>query len=268
MPQTLMAIGGAMRPDGAVLAKFYAQCGGCSGHVVILPTASGDAEAGEREAAALQVLGLQAAPVILPVRSREQAQRDEYIQIIENASGIFLCGGNQMRLTALMAGTSLLAAIRRAYQNGCTVAGTSAGAAALSAVMMAYGQSGQAPRHGIVQLAPGLGLIDEVIFDQHFNQRNRLGRLIYVVTTTPSLLGIGVDENTAALFNEGQVIAIGAGGVTIVDGSQLSDSTTAELEKGQLAAFSKIELHLLTAGSKYDISTRKATLDKTYLSTA
>ncbi len=267
MNPTLMAIGGAMRLDGAVLAELYARCGGRSGRMVILPTASGNADAGEREAAALQSLGLQAAPIILPVRSREQAQKDEYIRVIENASGIFLCGGNQMRLTAVLAGTPLLAAIQRAYQNGCTFAGTSAGAAALSAMMIAYGKSGQAPRHGIVQLVPGLGLTDKVIFDQHFNQRNRLGRLIYVVTTTPNLLGIGVDENTAAVLTEGQIMAIGAGGVTIVDGSQLSDSTTAELEKEQLAAYSKIELHLLTDGGVYDIPTRKAKLAKTILST-
>ena len=246
---------------------FYGQCGGNASRVVILPTASAYSDSGERESASLQEMGINERPIILPVRSREQAHQAETIKIIQRASGIFLTGGNQMRLTSVLSGTPLLAAIITAYQNGCIVAGTSAGAAALSAVMMAFGKSGQAPRHGIVQLVPGLGLTGEVVFDQHFNQRNRLGRLIYVVTTTPGLLGIGVDENTAAILTGGQVDVVGVGGVTIVDGSQISDSTTPELEKERLAAYSKIELHLLTAGSSYDIKKRKATLSKTLLST-
>lgn len=266
MSQTLFAIGGAMILDGVVLRKFYELCNGNNGRIVILPTASVYPDAGEHEATALQKMGLDKMPLILPVRTREHAFQAEYTRAIQNASGIFLCGGSQMRLTSVLAGSPLLTAIHNAYQNGCTVAGTSAGAAALSAIMMAYGKSGQAPRHSIVQLVPGLGLTNTVIFDQHFNQRNRLGRLIYTITTTPNLLGIGVDENTAAMLSNNQVTVTGAGGVTIVDGSQLCDSTTAELKGTQLAAYSKIELHLLTDGSSYDISTRKAKLAKTLLS--
>lgn len=265
MSGSLIAIGGALDVNGAVMQEFYQLSGGADARIIILPTASALAESGEAEQRALLALGVRQPPVILPIRTRTQALESEHVRAVQSATGIYFTGGNQMRLTVALTGTPLLDALRALHRAGAVVSGSSAGAAALTEVMIAYGRSGQAPRHRSAQITPGLGFDGQVIFDQHFNQRNRLGRLLYIVAANPGLLGVGVDENTAAILQGPVIRAAGAGGVTIVDGAELSDTNVAELEKNQLVSYANIRIHLLTAGSSFDISRKITTLEKALL---
>lgn len=265
MSGTLLAIGGALDVHGAVMREFYQLSGGADARIIILPTASALAESGEAEQQALLAMGVRQPPHILPIRTRAQAMEANPQSALKGVTGVYITGGNQMRLTVTLTGTPLLDVIRAHYRAGAVIGGSSAGAAALTEVMIAYGRNGQAPRHNSVQITPGLGFATQVIFDQHFNQRNRLGRLLYIVAANPGLLGAGVDENTAAILQDQVIRAVGVGGVTIVDGTGLIDTNVAELEKNQLVAYNNIRLHLLTAGSSYDISLKKATLEKAWL---
>ncbi|MBI3167525.1 MAG: cyanophycinase, partial [Chloroflexi bacterium] len=184
---------------------------------------------------------------------------DEYVEAIQNASGIFISGGTQMRLPAIIGGTKIEAAILEAYRRGVVVSGTSAGAAVMPKMMIAYGKGGPTPREGIAQFAPGLGLTDKIVFDQHFRQRDRLGRLTYMIAANPGLLGIGIDENTAAIVvDEAKVTVVGTGAVTVVDGSEIESTDVAEAEKGRPTAVSNLRVHVLTAGCSYHIPARKA----------
>ena len=166
-----------------------------------------------------------------------------------------------MRLPVLIGGTLLEAAILDAYRRGVIIAGTSAGAAVMPKVMIAYGKGGPTPREGIAQFAPGLGLTDKIVFDQHFRQKDRLGRLLYLVASHPGLLGVGIDENTAAIVEDESFVTVsGSGAVTIVDGSEIESTNVAEVENGGAVAVSNIRIHILTSGCSFDANTRKANI--------
>jgi cyanophycinase len=260
MSGTIMAIGGAMDLHGPVVEAFYKMVGGADGNIVILPTASALTESGQEVADAFQELGLRQPARVLPVRQRMDAYDEGIVADLYQATGIFMMGGNQLRLTALVGGTPLHEAMLQTYESGTIVAGTSAGAASLSQLMIAYGRSGSAPRMGMVQLVPGLGFTSRLIIDQHFHQRNRLGRLLLAVAINPVLVGVGIDENTAAVLNTNTLAVIGKRAVTIVDGSQIAASDVSETGHGSLVAISGARLHILKAGWKFDISSRKAIL--------
>ena len=158
-------------------------------------------------------------------------------------------------------GLGLEAAILDAYHRGAVIAGTSAGAAVMPKVMIAYGKSGPTPRERIAQFAPGLGLTDKIVFDQHFRQKDRLGRLLYLIASHPGLLGVGIDENTAAVVEDEIFITVtGSGAVTIVDGRDMEATNVAEIEHGGAVAVSNIRIHVLTRGCSFDVSSRKASI--------
>ncbi|GAP18853.1 cyanophycinase [Levilinea saccharolytica] len=255
---TLMAIGGGLDLNGPILEAFHAHSGGTLGKYVIIPTASTDPESASRVANRLMELGCQAQPVILPIHQRLDTAKADYLPMLQQATGIFFTGGNQMRLSAVLGGSPYHAELQTACRRGCVIAGTSAGAAALSAAMIASGRSGQLPRADSLHMAPGLGFIDTMIFDQHFSQRIRLGRLIYAINANPALLGVGIDENTCAVIHSGQLNVIGAGSVTIVDGTRMTATDVAERTSRQIVAFAGMSLSILTAGCSYDISQRTA----------
>ncbi|MFM8321133.1 MAG: cyanophycinase [Chloroflexota bacterium] len=264
---TLMAIGGAMDLDGpgAALRELFRLGGGEHGRFVILPTASGLVNAGAGAREALVKLGAQHIPQILPVRSRLQALDPALLPAVEQATAIFFAGGDQLRITSFIGGAPLETALLAAHARGCLISGSSAGTAVLSQVMLAYGKSGPSPRAGMAQFAPGLGFTRRVIFDQHFRQRDRLGRLIYAVTNHPGLLGVGVDEDTAAVietFPDGRerLRVIGRHAVTIVDGRPASAVMVADLEAGQPVAVAGLHVHVLTQGCEFDLLERCATL--------
>ena len=178
---------------------------------------------------------------------------------IEEATGIFFTGGNQLRLTTLLGGTPVAKLIRVRNARGVTVGGTSAGASILSEHMIAFGDEGSSVISGSVRLAPGLGLTNRFIIDQHFRQRDRLGRLITALSYNPFAIGIGLDEDTATFISpEGTLEVVGSGGVTIVDASEVSFSSIGELSEGQPVCTLGLRLHILVPGATFDLNTRQA----------
>ena len=197
----VMAIGGAEDKlrDKLILSAFVNLAGGPDARVAIVPTASSIEEAGERYKALFLGMGAESADVLyLP--DRAAAASPEVAEILDDVTGIFLTGGNQMRLASIVAGTPLARKVKQRNQEGAVVAGTSAGASILSSHMVAFGASGPSPRMRMAQMTAGFDLVPGVVIDQHFRQRDRIGRLLALVAGSPGLLGIGIDEDTAALF--------------------------------------------------------------------
>jgi cyanophycinase len=167
-----------------------------------------------------------------------------------------MTGGNQLKLSSLITGTPFGDAITDAHQRGTVVAGTSAGASILAEHMIAFGAGGSTPKQRMSQLSAGLGLLPGVIIDQHFEQRNRYGRLLSLVAQSPSLLGIGVDEDTAAVIYDGSRLeVIGRGAVTVVDGQHLVSNAFAAKRTSALLISGAV-VHMLPAGSQFDLTSR------------
>ena len=256
-----MPIGGAEKKAGgrAVLSRFVALAGGPDARVVVLPTASTMADTGARYQRHFGELGVHHVDV-LQVTERDDARRDDYLAALEAATGIFLTGGNQLRLSTILGGTPLAQAIRRRHAAGVPVAGTSAGAAILPEHMIAGGDSGATPTADGVILAPGLGLTNRLVIDQHFRQRDRLGRLLAAVSFNPFAIGIGIDEDTAiVLSDDGAFEVVGSGAVTIVDPSDLVYSSMDSAFTGQPVNLIGMVVHVLSAGGRFDTETRMAT---------
>ncbi len=258
--KTLFAIGGAANAEDPVLFReFIRRAGGEAARLVIFPQASILADTGEYYRKIFKDLGVHRDPVVLEFRARPEADLPLHLEAVRAATGIFFAGGTQMRLAALFGGTALEAELLAAYQRGAVVGGTSAGAAILSRVMLAYGKGGATPRERMAQFSPGLGFADRIIFDQHFRQRDRLGRLAYAVAMHPGYLGVGVDENTAAIIEDGtHLTVVGRHAVTIVDGRSVTASNVAEVAGSRPVAISGLTVHVLTAGCTYNLRDREA----------
>jgi cyanophycinase len=255
----LLAIGGAEDKLGkrAVLTEFVALAGGADARIAVIPTASSLGpeivevyEALFRKLGAADVFGLRP-------ETREQAADPALVERLEGATGIFMTGGNQLTLSAIVNGTAFGDAIVAAHERGVVVGGTSAGASIQSSHMVAFGTGGSTPKQRMTQLAAGLGLIRDVVIDQHFGQRNRYGRLLMLVAQSPGLLGIGVDEDTGALITEvaGHEIlrVLGRGVVTIFDGRNIVSNAHEARRTAPLLA-SGVVLHVLPAGSVFDLT--------------
>lgn len=249
---TLMAIGGAIdKEDPVIMTEFVRRAGGADARIVILPQASSLPDTGEVFVNQCLELGAGQA-VSIEFRQRSEADTPENLTALRQATGIFLSGGVQMRIATLMGGTAFESEMMAAYRRGCLVGGTSAGASILSKTMIAHGRGGPTPRERIVQFSAGLGFTDRFVFDQHFRQRDRLGRLIYAVASYPGALGVGLDEDTAAIVEDDSSITIcGSGGVTLVDGSHMTYSDIADVENRGPVAVSNLLVSILTHGCRY-----------------
>ncbi len=256
----VIPIGGAEEKtdNPEILKRFVDLCGGEKANIAIIPTASELQDTGERYEKLFRELGAGIAHSIC-VNCRSDAQNEDLLVNLEHASGIFITGGNQLRLSTLLGGTSLAKAIRRLNAQGVHVAGTSAGAAIISQHMICGGDAGVVPRENGVNLSPGLGLVNTLVIDQHFNERNRLARLMSAVSYNPYLLGLGLDEDTAVFINEDNVFeVVGSGAVTIVDPSQIDHSSMAEAGSGEALTIINLKMHILAAGARYDIPNLRA----------
>ncbi len=255
----IIPVGGAEEKFGdiTILRRFASLCGnGC--RIAIIPTASELSETGARYEALFHELGVAQARS-LPIHVRADADRQELLDILDDAEGIFLTGGNQLRLSTMIGGTAMAKALRRRNAEGAHIAGTSAGAAFLCEHMIAFGKEGASPRAKIVTLAPGLGLTNRVIIDQHFRQRDRLGRLLTALAYNPFAIGIGLDENTAAFIGPDDVLeVVGGGALTIVDPSGLEFSSMARVRKNDPVCLIGLRLHILDHGSTFNLTTREA----------
>jgi len=196
----IVPIGGAEdKNHGAILKRFTKLCGGSSAKIVVIPTASQDPDSGPRHERYFREMGVKKVRV-LPLETRAECQDEQWVHKLEESDGVFMTGGNQLRLSTTLGGTAVADALRSLNAAGLHVAGTSAGASFLSEHMIAYGDDGATPRASIVTMAPGLGLSELFIIDQHFTQRDRLGRLLAAISFNPRCVGLGVDENTAAFI--------------------------------------------------------------------
>jgi cyanophycinase len=196
---------------------------------------------------------------VMDFDTRRDCREPGRLKRLEEASGIFFTGGNQLRLTTLLGGTPVAKLIRARNARGVSVGGTSAGASILSEHMIAGGDEGSSIVGGSVRLAPGLGLTNRFIIDQHFRERDRLGRLLTAVAYNPFAIGIGLDEDTAAFIGPDEVVEIeGSGSVTLVDPSEVSFSSIGTVEDGQPACMLGLRLHLLVPGATFNLNTRVA----------
>ena len=172
---------------------------------------------------------------------------------------MFVTGGNQLRLTTIMGGTPAAQILHDRFYAGMPVAGTSAGAAVMSAHMIAGGDEGPTPRAGMVTMAPGFGLTRDFIIDQHFRQRDRLGRLLTALSYNPALLGLGVDEDTAAFISpDDEIDVMGTSAVTVVDTSDVEFSSMHSAEPQDTVTLIGIKVHQLAEGARFTLGTRKA----------
>jgi cyanophycinase len=255
---TVMIIGGAEDKvrDRVILNRFVSLAGGTDATIAVISTASSlGAEAGERYKQVFGDLGVHRVRPLHAI-TRPQANDETTALIIREATGIFLTGGNQLRLSSTIGGTRLADAILERFRHGAVVAGTSAGASAMSSHMIAFGASGATPKHRMAQISAGLGLLPGVIVDQHFQQRNRLGRLLSVIAQNPSLLGLGVDEDTAGVVGTDHILeVIGRGSITVVDGSA-SETDAWEIKGHRPLMISGVVLHSLPSGYRFDLRRR------------
>ncbi len=256
----IVPIGGAEDKEGSanILRRFLEVSGGKSSRVVIIPTASKLEETGRKYEKLFRQLGADEAKS-LPLHTRDDAGKDEWLEYIEKATAIFVTGGNQLRLSTILGGTPIAKAIRRANARGVTVGGTSAGAAILSEHMIAHGAEGHTPHAGAVALVPGFGLTNRIMIDQHFRQRDRLGRLLTALAYNPFAVGVGLDEDTAAFIDHARTMTVvGTGAITVIDASELTHSSIAETKAGRPVCMTNVRLHVLIEGGTFDLETRRA----------
>jgi cyanophycinase len=256
----IVPVGGAESKErnAVILQRFVREAGGDAAEIAVIPTASERSDTGEAYRRIFERLGARA--VVLPFEDRSDTARTEWTDTLAASSGVFLTGGNQLRISTILGGTPVARAIRTLNARGVVVGGTSAGAAILSEHMIAFGDGGSTPRAGQVALAPGFGLTNRVVIDQHFRQRDRLGRLLAALAYNPFAIGLGLDEDTAAFIGPDDVLEVeGAGAVTVVDAANLEHSSMGYARAGEPICLTGVRLHILTAGAKLDLSTRSAT---------
>jgi len=257
----IIPVGGAEEKlgDPRILRKFVEMAGGKDARIAVIPTASQLADTGDRYETLFTELGAGRVRS-LPFESRGDCERADLLEKLSKATGIFLTGGNQLRLATTLGGTEVARAVRTLNAAGVPVAGTSAGAAFLSEHMIANGEDGAVPRANIVTLAPGLGLTNRVVIDQHFRQRDRLGRLLTALAYNPFAIGVGLDEDTAAFIGPDETLeVVGTGGITIVDCSDVEYSSMDSVGDHEPVCLIGLRLHILTAGATFNLHTRVAT---------
>jgi cyanophycinase len=252
----LVIIGGGedRKHDMEILSRFVELAGGKDANIVVITAASQIAdEMWEVYDKVFGTLGVERRSHLL-IESRQDANSEEFVRQVEQATGIFMTGGDQKRLLALIGGSSLDAAMHVALKvRGVTIGGTSAGASAMSGHMLAQGRAEPLPEKGSVSLGAGLGFLHRVVIDQHFSERQRLSRLLSVVAQNPYLQGIGIDEDTALVVDVGVGIeVVGQGAVTIVDGRTMI-TNVADIKDHATPELIDVRLHLLPAGSSYQL---------------
>ncbi len=256
----IIPIGGGedKEKEMSIHRKFVELSGGRNSDIVVVPTASQLENTGPNYNDIFRDLG--AAQVeFLPINSREDCDNPGFVEMLDRATGIFMTGGNQLRLSTILGGTLVAQKIRRCNASGVPVAGTSAGASIMSEHMVAGGSGDKSPSGGGVSLAPGMGLTNAVIIDQHFTQRNRLGRLLSASAYNPFLIGLGIDEDTAAFIGPDNVFQVlGSGTVTVVDAGSMTHSSMWQAEQDEPLSLLGLKIDVLGAGCRYDLTGRQA----------
>ncbi len=241
-----------------ILHTFFCRAGSGDAHIAIIPSASREPTIiGARYLSIFAEMGAKKVE-ILDVRERQQCE-EPYIQAcLAACTGVFLTGGDQLRLHAVLADTPAMEIIRlRVKRRQLTLAGTSAGAAVMGHHMIAGGGSGESPNRALVDMAIGLGILPHVIVDQHFHNRNRMGRLISAIASHPDRLGMGIDEDTCALVEGNGILQVmGKGTVTIVDPGEVSYTNHANVTANQPLSVHNLRVHVLSYGDRYHLLKR------------
>lgn len=257
---TIMVIGGAEdKVHGKeILQTFFNRSGGVNAKLAVIPSASREPAAqGDRYREVFENMG--AAEIkIFDIRERHQGEDPIWSEYLEDCTGVFLTGGDQLRLCALLADTPLMEKIRsRSLEGKIALAGTSAGAAVMGHEMIAGGGSGSSPNRSLVDLTNGLGILPDLIVDQHFHNRNRMARLLSAIATHPEKVGIGIDEDTCALFEgDGLIQVMGKGTVTIIDPTEMSYTNAKKVGADDPLNLSNLRLHIMCHGDRYNLRTR------------
>jgi cyanophycinase len=253
MPGMLMPIGGAedRRAQRIILKHFVHLCGGSNAHIAVIPSASriSNVVAAEYESIFLR-LGANQIQTIDMV-NRRQANDWQVVKRLNDVTGIFFTGGDQMRLLSLIGGTRFADILAARFRHGAHIGGTSAGASAMSQHMIGSGKSGSSASAHMVQMTTGLGLSHSLIIDQHFSQRNRIGRLMSAVMLHPKMLGIGLDEDTSlTIASNGKCRVIGSGTVTLVMDTHINPMSQFTTYNNQVAVNDRLAVSQLRTGDE------------------
>lgn len=266
MPQStktaIMVIGGAEdKVHGReILHSFFTRSGSAEARIAIIPSASREPVAtGERYHNIFTEMGAKGIE-ILDIRDREQCEDPLMQSYAENCTGVFLTGGDQLRLCGLLADTPLMDMVRQRAQRGeITLAGTSAGAAVMGHYMIAGGGSGESPNRSLVDMTTGLAILPDLLVDQHFHNRNRMARLMSAIAAHPDRLGVGIDEDTCAVFEgDGVLQVIGKGTVTVIDPRDLSYTNQPDIGATDPLSIYNLRVHVLSYGDRFDLRKRAA----------
>lgn len=256
----LIVIGGAEDKTGecSILKTFLSLSGSAAAKMTIITTATEKPlESGNQYKSVFARLG--AIEInILNINTRDDADLEKNAKMISESSGIFFTGGDQLRITSILGGTRVYGALHGAYEAGTAIAGTSAGASVMSRTMIVDGNDNDPARKCTLKMAPGLGLLEAALIDQHFHQRGRIGRLLCGVAENPSILGIGIDEDTAIrVFPDKHFEVIGSNSVTVVDGRHIKSTNVSELLPDENLAIANITIHVLPSGYGFDLVERE-----------
>ena len=264
MPKTkrdraLIIIGGHEDKDnGRIILKAVAQRTGGGKLVIVTAASNHQKELGEEYETVFRGLGVKHV-YKLRIETRDDAVSERSLKILDDADTIFFTGGDQLKITSQLGMTPVCVRLQEIYESGGTIAGTSAGASVMTGTMMVGGTDEETMRLGEgLQLAPGLGFIQNVIIDQHFSERGRIGRLIGAVAQNPRSLGVGIDENTAVIVEQDNIFTVlGEGGVCFIDGSDLTYTNLTDEERERALSVFDMRVHILSQGDRFDCRTRR-----------
>lgn len=256
----VLIIGGAEDKlnERYILRKFVEMSGGKDSSILIVPVPSDFPIAtATLYSGIFNKIGVKEVKVLEANSSKDFLNLNSK-EVLQGITGVFLTGGDQMRLSSILGGTNFISELKHCIKNGTVLAGSSAGAAGFSSTMIVRGEPTVQPLKDSIRLCPGLGILQNIIIDQHFTQRARINRLITAVSYNPSNLGIGIDENTAIHIRKDGIIEIlGTGTVTIVDGSKISYNTIADVEESEPFSVVGLNIDILSRGVRYDLNNRK-----------
>jgi cyanophycinase len=242
-----------------ILKRVVQEMGGFSSRIEVITTASSiPKEVGENYLSAFGKIGCDNVGV-MNIRNREDARKEEFIERVKKCDGLMFSGGDQLRLTTIFGGTEFLEIVRDRYMDeNLVIAGTSAGAMAMSNTMIYQGKSDLAHLKGEVKITTGLGFMSDVIIDSHFDKRGRFNRLAQAVASNPSCTGIGLGEDTGVIVTNGNNLeVIGSGAVVIVDGRDIKHSNITEVSLGTPISVENIRVNILVKGNSYLVKERQ-----------
>jgi cyanophycinase len=241
-----------------ILKRVVHVMGGVDAHIEVITTASSiPQEVGENYLSAFGRIGCKNVHV-MSIRNREDAKRIDFLDRIKACDGVMFSGGDQLRLTTIFGGTEFLDILHERYHHGLVIAGTSAGAMAMSNTMIYQGKSDLAHLKGEVKITTGLAFINNVIIDSHFDKRGRFNRLAQAVASNPSCSGIGLGEDTGVIVTNGNHLeVIGSGAVVVVDGKDIHHSNITDVGMGTPISVENLKVNILVHGNSYLVKERQ-----------